>query len=651
MLRDHIRFLTLALALLLSLSATRILPDIFQPLDYTMNDWRTRFALQVLGWVKGPPEQERRVIIIDIDERSLAEQGAWPWPRDKLAKLLQILLDDYRVAGAALDIVFPEAREQDQQLAAQLRRAQVTGAVVYDLQQRQLPESRAKLPELPPLHFAAGAPRISGVPVTSNHAGIMPARVGHITPLFDSDGSIRQLPPVVCHQTIPDICRPVLGIAAFTGLLAEPQLQMQRGQGWLSPAWVLSITEGNDVMIARVPLNRNGTLTVPYRHRQKDWTALSATDVLRHKVNPSLLNGSLVLVGATALGMSDVVSTPISPVAAGLEPHAEVILALLDNNFLLAPQYGLWLDAFLLLPFALLLNWALRRFVGPAQRAAIFPFWLGLCWLSGITCAMGVYLAADLLLPLTPLTLFPLFAILLTISAELYFTSRERVGVLGLLAAYLPKQVADKLTAAGTLADKVDTSVDASRREITVMFADVRGFTGVAENHKPEVVAKLMHRVFSEMAEAVVAHNGTIDKFIGDAVMAFWNAPDDDPLHAMHALAAAQDMLRRIHGLAVFCRELGVAPVSIGMGIETGYALVGNFGSEHRRTYTALGETVVLASRIEGLTSQYQQAILIGESCARALGGEGLQSLGATEIRGRQQALALFAPIHAPARR
>lgn len=177
------------------------------------------------------------------------------------------------------------------------------------------------------------------------------------------------------------------------------------------------------------------------------------------------------------------------------------------------------------------------------------------------------------------------------------------------------------------------------------MFADIRGFTGIVETQSPEVVATLMHKIFSEMAHAVVNHHGTIDKFIGDAVMAFWNAPDDDPDHAQHAFDAAQEMLERIRNLSEFCTNLGIAPVSVSIGLESGYALIGHFGSEHRRTYTALGETVVLASRIEGLAAQYNQHILIGQVCAQNLQAEAIQYLGQTTIRGRQQMIEVYAPV------
>lgn len=646
------RFLWLSLvglSLLMALSALSWMPNVFQPLNHILDDWRTRYAWQSQADNTQAPRLEQRVVIVDIDERSLVEQGPWPWSRQKVSQLISTMIDHYGVSGVALDIVFPEVKEDDAQLANQLAREPVTGAVVYDLLGRNQPEVTLGLPVLPQLKLDDRAPRITGLPVTTNHPRLMPSRAGHITPLFDTDGSIRRLPPLACHQQRQQECRPLLGIAAFMGLMTSSSLQMQAGRGWLSPAWELVIKDTEQVPLVSVPVNRDGTLTVPYRHRPQDWLAISATDILHRRAKPELLQASLVLVGATALGMSDVVFTPMSPVASGLEPHAEVMVALLDNRFLVEPQYGDYLALLLLLPLVLLLALVVTRFQAPLQRAMVYPAWLLLSWLYVVVVVLFAYRQMNLLLPLSPLALFPVFASVMLASAELFFATREKNGISGLLATYLPKQVAKKLAAANHLGAGMDTSVDASRRMITVLFADVRGFTGIAEGHKPEVVAKLMHRIFSEMAAAVVAHQGTIDKFIGDAVMAFWNAPDDDEHHALHALAAAQDMLRRMHLLEAYCHELGVPPVKIGIGIETGYALVGNFGSEHRRTYTALGETVVLASRIEGLTSQLQRSILVGEVCAKQLAFSGLLSLGQVAIRGRQRELTIYTPQSLPA--
>lgn len=645
--RRTLRYFLFAASLIISLTALRVAPDFFGPLDHVLNDWRTRLSLSTPLIKKA--EKEQRVVVVDIDEQSLAAQGPWPWPRNKIADLVTSLIDHYGAAGVALDIVFPEVKKNETALSGQLQRPEVTGAVVYDLMARQQPELKGGLPPFVALDLPTDAPRIVGLPVTSNHPGLMPSRVGHITPLFDTDGSIRHLPPFACHRVKVNECRPLLGISAFMGLLTDASLKVTRGEGFLSPAWEISINAGKEAEVVKIPMNQDGTLTIPYRHRPQDWTAFSATAVLAHTAPTEKLRGSMVLVGATALGMSDVVFTPVSPVASGLEPHAEVMVALLDNGFLTVPQYGWLMDLLLLIPIALLLYFLVLKFDSPGQRAGMFIAWLGLSWMYGTGITLLFYLSLNLLVPLTPFALFPLVAILLIVSIEFYFLAREKNGISGLLGAYLPMQVAQRLTESNKHSHVMDTSVDASRRKITVMFADVRGFAGIAEGHKPEIVAKLMHQVFSEMAASVVSHHGTIDKFIGDAVMAFWNAPEDDPLHAFHALAAAQDMLRRMHQLAPFCESLGVPPVKIGIGLETGYALVGNFGSQHRRTYTALGETVVLASRIEGLTAQYRRSVLIGETCASALNMESLEPLGEAQIRGRQQVIRLFAPKWVPA--
>jgi adenylate cyclase len=636
----YTRFFISCFALVGALLAQTLFPSVFAPLNFALKDGQTRLA-----WEFSKPKdasRERRVIIVDIDERSLQEQGAWPWSREKLSDLISKLIDHHGATAVALDIVFPEAKENDAQLLQQLQRPEVTGAVVYDFLNRAQPDISAQLPKPPNMTLQAHMPRTSGIPVTSNHAALMPPRIGHITPLFDQDGSIRNLPPVACHPKRISECRPILGIAAFMGLIDGAELEIKVGQGWFAPAWEMWVQDASKNPIVRLPLNVDGTLTVPYRHQVSDWFVMSATDVLNGKFSRELTQGSLVLVGATALGMSDVVITPVSPVASGIEPHAEVMVALLDQNFLVTPHDGALFVAVFLLLVGSLFVLGMRHVKRPLYKAIFIPCALSLMWLASAALAMWTYVAHALLLPLVPLALFPLLLVLSLVLYEYYVSASDHLGVFGILAAYLPKPVAEKLSL--NRARGVDTKVDASRREITVLFADVRGFTGIVENYKPEIVAKLMHQVFSEMAAAIAGQHGTIDKFIGDAVMAFWNAPNVDEQHAEHALAAAQDMLERMENLHAFCEELGVPDIKIGIGIETGYALVGNFGSEHRRTYTALGEPVVLASRIEGMTARLNESILIGARCAELLEFKDLRALGEMPVRGRQRSIALYAP-------
>lgn len=646
--RERIRILFLVFALITSLYLDRMFPSLIAPVDYALNDWRSKVAIQWTDYVakqKNWDSKERRLVIIDIDEKSVANEGAWPWPRDKVGSLLKILIDEYRVSGVALDIVFPEIRQNDELLALQIQRPEITGAVVYDLLNRELPEIRQTLPSAIPVKIVEGVPRTIGLPTTSNHEKIMPARVGHITPIHDDDGAIRHLPPFICSPTNLLQCMPLLEVSAFAGLLDQAYFKVKSNTGWLSSPWEMQLLDSDDAPIVTIPLNQKGLITVPYRHKQDDWISLSATDVLQRKIDLIHLRGSVVLIGSTALGMADVIATPISPGAAGLIPHAEVLSALFDNQFPYQPRAATLIVAIFLLVLAVILHLAAKRMVSPLAMIVLYPAWLIVSITLGFLAALACYLFLNLLVPLTAILFFPPIAILICILLALHGSNIERVGVVGLLAAYLPKQVAQRLATPSNSGKKLDTNIDASRREITVLFADIRGFTGLVETQSPEVVATLMHRIFSEMSQAVVNHHGTIDKFIGDAVMAFWNAPDDDELHAQHALDAAKEMLYRINALSEFCLKLNIPPVRVSIGIESGLALVGHFGSEHRRTYTALGETVVLASRIEGLATQFQRHIMIGGTCAQYLNQDSIQYLGQASIRGRQQMVEVYTSI------
>ncbi|NMM25962.1 MAG: adenylate/guanylate cyclase domain-containing protein [Glaciimonas sp.] len=629
-----IRSLLLALALVGAVLVPLLRPGWLQPLALVLDDWRVRLTVT--------PFPESRIVIVDIDEHSLSALGAWPWPRDSLARMLRILLDDYQVAAVAMDMVMPEVRSGEAALAAQLQRPQVTAAVVFDPANRGLPPLAADNPVLalalaaaPPLSATPDAPAMTAVPVMANHAGLAATRAGHITPIFDDDRRVRRLSPLLC---IPGgQCLPTLALASYAGLLEQPTLALQPGRGWLGPNWQLQLLS-DGIPTATLPLDANGALAVPYRHAEQDWLAISAADILRHAVDPALLKNVVVLVGSSALGLSDVISTPLKAGSAGFVPHAEIFSALLDDDFRYMPRNGWWLTTLLLLPFGLALGWLSGHYGQSARRILVFPLWLGLSW--GLCGAVALLTAryANLLLPLMPLFLFAPLALLLLLPAELYHAAHAHQGMMHLLQAYLPKSVASRLALRG----RVGNSTDASRRLITVMFADVHGFSGLCEVRSPELVAQLMQRVFSEMAEAVAAQHGTIDKFIGDAIMAFWNAPEDDAQHAPHALAAAQDILQRIAALDGFCMKLGFAPLQVGIGLETGVALVGNFGTRHRDTFTAMGEPVVLASRLQGLTGTFGVPLLVGQTCAGSADMPPLHPLGLTAIRGRQQRLAVF---------
>lgn len=654
------RFLTSVFVLLAVVLIGHFSPEFTGPVDRFLSDWRSRAAIKWTDYQARKhslDSKERRLLLIDIDEKSVAIEGAWPWPRAKIAALLESLIDHYQVSGVALDIVFPEARDNDAVLAQQIKRAEVTGSVIYDLQGRRLPQISYDLPSIMGSALPKNAPRIRGQATTSNHPAILPTRVGHITPLIDNDGAIRKIPAMICAPGVHIQCMPLFEASIMSGLLENPRLRLQAGTGFFASPWELLVTDGADTVIAHIPVDKDGMLTIPYRHLPRDWIAYSATDILRRHIEVHDIRSTIALIGSTSMGMADVIATPINPNAAGLEPHAEILSAMLDDSFSYRPKYAELLVLSILFPLLLLLNYANRRWKTSLLASLIYPVWLLMAFGCGFVSALCFYLFANWLLPLFSLLIFPPIAILIYVLFALYRSNAEYFGLQKLMSVYLPKQVTNQHADATRNQRIMDTSIDAARREITVLFADVRGFTGLVETQSPEVIAVLMDKVFGEMASAVVHHGGTIDKFIGDAVMAFWNTSEHlvvqptgsatgaSERQATEALMAAKEMHQRIQNLTDFCAQLGLPPVSISIGIESGVAIVGHFGSEQRRTYTAFGDVVVVASRLEALAAQFQEHILLGQGCAQQLDQSKLRHLGQTQIRGRSQSIQVFAPL------
>lgn len=630
----------LALAAAVALGLPYLLPAPSGAFEHVLDDLRMRALVR--------PEPEQRVVIVDIDENSLAAIGPWPWPRATVAQLLRALAEDYQARAIAVDIVFPEARADDAPLAAQLRRSNVVAGAVFELQ----PTPGAGKPPGaslgdPPLVIGGAAAAAGALaqaePMVANDPGLKPAFQAHISPYIDRDGAVRRLPALLCQATR---CWPALSLATYARLLDSPRLELQAGHGWLAPHWWLHVKSGPAAQpVLDIPLDERGALLVPWRHARSDWLSVSAAEILHKRAPPDLLKNTVVLVGSTALGLVDVISTPLASTAAGLEPHAETLLGLLDRKLLRQPRHADAIEAAMMAVAALLLVGALLIWRRPLVRATLLPGWLLASWLAFGWAAVSWQQSALISLPLLPLLLFPPLALLLLVSEEVYRESRRREGVLALLGAYLPRTVARRLadsrrSRAGN-GGTPEREAIAERRIVTVLFVDVQGFGGLCENQSPETIALLLQQLFTELSDAVALHGGTVDKYIGDAVMALWNAPDDDPLHAVHALACARQILAGTEKLQAISTRLGLGTLRLGIGVESGAALVGHFGTEHRRTYTALGDPVVLASRLEARTSGLNVNLLAGPGFAAALREQSpgsvtdLRALGEHFLRGR----------------
>jgi adenylate cyclase len=624
----RLRMAVILLAAALALGLQGISPGWMQTAEHLAYDLRWRMGQQDGG--------ENRIVIVDIDEQSLAQVGDWPWSRRQMARLIEQLVDRYQVQLVALDMVFPEPREGDEALAAQLAREEVIGSQVFDFTPGSGNHSGALVNPIPlgREDSLAKSPHAAGY--LANHAALKPANAGHISPILDSDGKVRRLYPVICHQRQ---CYATLAAAIYQKLLGSTGWSLGTGSGSSDAHWRLAPLPANDPNDA-IPLAADHSVLIPFARARESWRAVPAYEILQGKADPEVLRGVIAIVGGTALGLTDVIATPTASAASGVELHAQLLAGLLDQELSYSPRGAVLYNMALMALLGILLSGMLAAWRRSGPRNWALPAWMA----SAVILAAGanflLWQQARLALPLMPVLLFILSVVLLLAPLEIYHAWRQRQGIYRQLSAYVPEQVASELADRG----EVSGNVEAEHRTVTILFADIHGFAAMAEGREPEVIAAFLQRVFGELVDIVIAHRGTVDKFIGDAMMAMWNAPQDDPEHARHAIEAAlaiQAAAEKSYPLSV---QLGLPPLRIGIGIQTGDALVGNFGSTHRRTYTALGEPAIVASRLEELTRELNQPILVGSATAQSVGEGCCTSLGKFAIRGLVAPLEIFVP-------
>ena len=575
---------------------------------------------------------ERRIVIAEIDEKSLAELGPWPWPRERMAALADTLAG-YGARTQLFDVVFPEARPGDEALAAAQARLPVHVG--------QLFSPGADADRVGSLSGAVDGPLCDGrFPVAGGYIGNTAAlahQAGHISPTLDSDGTVRRIAPVLCHQ---QHAYPALALAGLASLVPGQALTLdyQEGRGLLAPhAWLALPGQG-----LRLPLDHDGTTRLAFTLPRAALSATPVADILAGRSPHELLDGAIVLVGATAFGLSDTVSTPLDGNTAGVEVHARLLAGLLDQRLPYTPRGAPLLQALFCALAALALLWLASR----QQRLHVVV--LPGAGLGLATLAYGLH--AVLLLEtglwvgwMVPAIFVGLAGLGLG-STEFARTRLERQRLFQNLASYLPRQVAAQIA----LHEPVGT-IDAERREISVLFADLRNFSAYCEARPPEEAAAVLHAFFTTAQRVVTRHGGIIEEFTGDAIMAIWNAPTACPDHPRHALAAAYALDAEITALLPAEAPPGLEPLALGMGLETGKALVGSVGAADRRTHTALGETVSIAARLQAMSAELAAPVVVGSGAAARLPDAHLTCVGDFLLEGLQIPRTLYIP--APASR
>jgi adenylate cyclase len=571
------------------------------------------------------------VTIVDIDEASLVKLGQWPWSRTRIADMvgdltgLGALVIGFDVIFAEPDRLNPDVaadtfRNLDEATKAKLRSLPSNDQVLADAMRQSrvvlgesgLAVARADLDKTLPvtgLAMLGEAPQrfmyqfpglLRDTPVLEKAA----AGRGLLTINPERDGIVRRVPMIMLAQgvTMPSLSFEILRVITGTDTIF---IKADR-------AGMTSI----GVKGLQLPTDRNGQLWVHFARRDTS-LYVSAADLLEGKVAPEKIRGKLVLIGTSAVGLNDIKTTPVSRAMPGVEIHAQVLEAALTGSLLSEPPYGAALEFAAALALGLLVTAFAPRF-GPVTLVAVGALFATLLIGTSWFFYTRERLLIDFSYPLLSTT-----AIYLT----LIFTSfvreqKQRRQIRSAFGQYLSPAVVEQLAQSP---EKL--VLGGEERVMTIMFSDMRGFTSISETYKndPQGLTALMNRFLTPLTNAILDRKGTIDKYMGDAIMAFWNAPLDDREHQLNACEAAVDMLERIGELNKVREQEALdggypfVPLNAGVGLNTGACVVGNMGSDKKFNYTVFGDSVNLASRLEGQSKEYGFPIIVGSNTALAV--------------------------------
>ena len=655
----------LLLPLAIAIAAIAIKALGFAPLESI-----TLGAIDLFQRAAPRPAPEAQVLVVDIDEESLRKLGQWPWPRTVLADLTD-KLTNAGVAAIGYDLIFPEPdRTSPQRLLLTMFRGEMPAEVARVM--GELPDNDAvfsaalargrvvigsvpgndagsdkpmrkagfavardnpkEFAENDPLRFVQGYARaVVSIPALEAAA----SGVGSLNEDPDWDGLVRRMRMVErvagsAYPTLPpELLRVAFGARGY----------LLRASG-ASGEW----NYGQETGLVAL---RIGPLTVPTDAAGRIWIGYRPVEPSRWVSAASILDGTrdlssfkdhIVLIGSSAAGLNDLRATPVGKTVPGVEVHAQAIDQALQGWFLTRPDWAPGAEYLFIALVALMLALALPR-LGVAVAGAFAALALIVAW----TGAWWAYRAPHLLID----PAYPSLVILLiygTSTIQGYLRSeRSRRQIKQTFSRLMAPALVEQLAA-----KPEQLRLGGENRDMTILFADVRGFTGIAEGLGPQELTTFINEFLQPMSDVVMAHEGVIDKYIGDCIMAFWNAPLPDPHHAAHAVAAAKAMRRTLVSLNAERERQAVAagrvfkPLRIGVGLNTGECCVGNMGSHQRMEYSVLGDAVNLASRLEGASKTYGVDLILSESTALLVPSEPLAELDLIRVKGRDKAARIF---------
>ena len=672
----------------LQLSPPQFVYALMERIEYLVYDQR----LSIMPKAQRNPDHN--IVIVDIDERSMQEEGHFPWNRIKVGQLVEKLADKGALV-IGFDVTFPEADRSvrdlletvdldslpavfnetleniegqinaDQYFANAMQGlADVVLAINFNRQEtvtyNELPPSIVDIdPELASRISLEDMSGYTGnIPILQNAA----RGSGNMNQLPDSDGVVRRVPLVLRYgnELHPTLSLEMMRVYNFA---EEYELLTNR---YGDEEVVYAIRVGRGAGAFEIPTDRRASVLVPYLgpnslRNDAFFEYVPATDVLNDNEEEGVFENSLVLIGTSAPGLQDIRSVPMDPVYPGVEVHANMLHALLESqpvaevaggntdteslfsnfqseNIAVFPYKPDWAPGAQLFMVAVL---------GIAMSIA-FPY-LGAASLAASASALIVaaiwlnfQLWSQFHMDFT-LAYILMLIVFITATNLIYgflSESQTRKTIKGMFDQYVPPAHIDSM-----LDDPDNYTFDGESKELSVLFSDIRNFTSISESLSATELKALLNEFFTPITEIIFKHNGTIDKYVGDMVMAFWGAPLDDPKHRVQSVAAALEMLEKVEELKPLFKERGFPEVNIGVGVNSGFMNVGDMGSTYRRSYTVLGDAVNLGSRLEGLTKFYGIRLLVGEETAKDLDAFLVRLIDRVKVKGKDEAVECYQPV------
>jgi adenylate cyclase len=602
-----------------------------------------------------------RVVILDIDEKSLGEFGRWPWNRSLMAKINQKLFDEQRIAVLGYDIVWAEPdplnfssisrlyegfiveslgvknlieqmkkKDPDQQFADSIKGHNVVLSLYFNSEKNAvkanvLPPPALMAGQLPShthqiIHWEAYTGNLEKITASA-------AMAGHFNPIVDSDGTVRKLPLLVEYG------------GNFYQSLSLAMVRMAIGGPAIKPIIVKASSdyeklEGIEIGPLQIPLQEDASAFIPYRGGAYTYRYISVSELLNNHLPPKSLENKLVLMGSSAPGLRDQRATPMASVYPGIEIHANMISGMLNREIRTAPAYTLALALMEVVILSILLTILLPMLGALWSTIAtiMFMFMLVgfnyLCWQS------------MLVIPLASPLLSLFFIFLSNIGIGYFFEGRLQKQMTNLFGQYVPPQLVKKMAESPE-----KYGMQGQESDMTVLFSDIRGFTSISEKLTPLELTSYINEYFNTMTEIIMQQSGTLDKYIGDAIMAFWGAPVETKLHASQAIHTTFKLRDAAYKLAQSFEKRGLPKFNIGIGLNSGKMRVGDMGSRLRRSYTVMGDPVNLGSRLEGLTKVYGVDILVSEFVVERAPEFLYRQIDMVRVKGKSDVVAIYEPV------